>query len=107
MRVNMSKPGRNLTTQEMFAARVCGLGIGYDIDNEVECPVQYCHIVEGGAHERMHPICGATTLWFYNWHVRPEDEITCDACLARLPDLVRRTRRRAHLSNVEKGEWGS
>ena len=42
VRVNMSSPGLNLTTQEMFAARVCGLGIGYDIDNEVECPVQYC-----------------------------------------------------------------
>ena len=54
----------------MFAANVCGLGIGYDVDDEVECPVQKCHLVEGGEHGKIHPVCGATTLWFYDWTVQ-------------------------------------
>ena len=88
---------RALTPREMFAANVCGLGIGYDVDDEVECPVQKCHLVEGGEHGKIHPVCGATTLWFYDWTVQSTSLITCMGCLAKLPDLVHRAHRRAHL----------
>jgi hypothetical protein len=88
---------RTLTPQEMFAVCVCGLGTGYDVDDEAVCPVQLCHLVEGGEHEKMLPICGATTLWFYDRGVEPESVITCVACLVKLPDFVRRAHRRAHL----------
>lgn len=94
----MADGGRCLTTEELAAAQVCGLGIGWDTDNEREAPVQRCHLVSGGEHEQMHPICGATTLWFYDWDVDAGDEITCADCLARLPALLLRYRRRAHLN---------
>ena len=95
---NVSELGRCLTKQEMFTADVCGLGLGWDVDDEELAPVQFCHIVEGGEHGQIHPICGAKTLWFYDWHVKSEDRITCNACLAKLPGLVSRAHRRAHLT---------
>lgn len=84
---------RYLTPIELETARVLGLVVGFDTDDELEAPVQHRHIVTGAEHGKMRPICNATTLWGYSGNtIESQDKITCPACIAQMPLYIQRAK---------------
>lgn len=87
--------GRILTASELRLTQRLGLVLGFDVDDKKKAPVQLHHIVAGGDHDCMRPICDATTLWAYNDGIETHDVITCMRCLDSLPLYAQRWHRRS------------
>lgn len=98
----MKKPGCIRLDQFFLFA---GLGVGDDVDDETEAPVQLCHLLvkDDDAHNGRRTACGLPTLWFGSLITKEQIgagaiEITCPKCLRILADKIE-----THLTRLEVG----